>query len=44
MEATALTTRLGHLVTNVGFISQDSRREENKITLYTEKREFTPNL
>jgi len=44
MEATPLAGRLGHLVRNAGFVSQYSKREESKITLYTEKRESTPNV
>jgi hypothetical protein len=43
-EATPLAGRLVHLVKNVGFISQYFKREESKITLYTEKRESTPNI
>jgi hypothetical protein len=44
MEATPLTARLGHLVTNLVFLSQDPMREENKIILYIEKRGSTRNI
>jgi len=44
MEATPLAARLGHLVGNAGLVSQYFKREESRITLYTEKRESTPNI